>query len=260
MTRQPKKSRRLLHRLLAFERTDQTVQVEEMAISCPRLPVGFAGARIAVVADVHFPDALLSVPALVALVADTHPDAIFLCGDLTNSYTFFDETRLSSLARGLAQIAPCFAIAGNHEHRLDRENDYAAILKRHGIRFLCDDAAAWTHNGDTMQVYGMGHRRPQPLPYKQQPAIVLAHKPDYWPYYCRARWDLVVCGHAHGGQVRLGRHALYAPGQGFFPRFIGGLYTAGDTVMAVSRGLGNSSIPWRMNNRPHLPVLILEPK
>ena len=90
-----------------------------------------------------------------------------------------------------------------------------------------------------------------------QPAIALAHKPEHLPYYRRARWDIVVCGHAHGGQVRMGQRALYAPGQGFLPRFTGGVYTSGDTRMAVSRGLGNSSLPWRMGNHPHLPILLV---
>ncbi len=260
MDYQPKKSRQLLHHLLAFERTDQLVEIDEIAVTCPRLPAAFHGARIAVVADVHFPDALLSVPMLVKLVADCRPDAIFLCGDLTNSYAAFDERRLSYLAQALVAIAPCYAVAGNHEHRLGREAQYAAILRQHGVHYLCDSAAVWQRNGACIKLYGMGHHRPKSLPFQSQPSIVLAHKPNYFPYYRQARWNLVVCGHAHGGQIRLGRHALFAPDQGFLPRYTGGLYAAGDTVMAVSRGLGNSSIPWRIHNRPHLPVLILEPK
>ncbi len=239
---------------MAFERIDQTVQVEEIPIPCPSLPAAFHGARVAVVADVHFPDALLSIPALVRLVADARPDAIFLPGDLTNSYTFFDGERLYSLARALSRIAPCFAVAGNHEQRLGREPRYAAILTKAGVHYLDDTAAEWKRGGDMLTVFGMGHRRPQPIAHK--PVIVLAHKPDFFPYYCRARWNVVVCGHAHGGQVRLGGRALYAPGQGLFPAYTGGLYIADGTTMAVSRGLGNSSVPWRGKTRPHLPILL----
>ncbi len=260
MTQKPKKSRQLLHHLLTFDRTDQAVQVERFSISLSNLPAAFDGACIAVVADTHFPDALLSIPSLARQIAALQPDAIFLCGDLTNSYTFFDETRLTQLAKALVPIAPCFAVAGNHEHRLNRETPYADILTRHGVHYLCDSAAVWKKDGAALTVYGMGHRQPKPLPYKHQPSIVLAHKPNYFPYYQHARWNLVVCGHAHGGQMRVGKHALYAPGQGFFPRYIGGLYTAGDTVMAVSRGLGNSSIPWRIHNQPHLLLLTLQAK
>ena len=260
MIRQPKPAKRLLHHLMALDRTDQDVQIEEITIPCPRLPAAFHGARVAVVADVHFPDALLSIPALVDRVSAQQPNAIFLPGDLTNSYTFFDEVRLAKLAKALSAVAPCYAVAGNHEMRLGRESRYGAILARNGVHYLCDSYADWTLNGDTIRLFGATHKCPAPLDVRAQPAIVLAHKPDRFPYYCRARWDLVVCGHAHGGQMRLGEHSLYAPGQGFFPTYTDGVYTADDTVMVVSRGLGNSSIPWRVSTRPHLPVLILQPK
>lgn len=260
MSRQPKSSKRLLHHLMALDRTDQTVQIEKIPIACPRLASAFHGARIAVVSDVHFPDALLSIPDLVNCVTAQKPDAIFLTGDLTNSYTYFDEARLAKLAKVLAAAAPCFAIPGNHELRLDREKMYGAILTENGVQYMCDSYADWEKNGVTMRLFGMGYRRPAPLSVQGQPAIVLAHKPDRLPYYQRARWDVVVCGHAHGGQMRLGGRSLYAPGQGFFPTYTGGVYTAGDTTMVVSRGLGNSSIPWRIKNAPHLPVIILQPK
>lgn len=68
----------------------------------------------------------------------------------------------------------------------------------------------------------------------------------------------MLSGHAHGGQVRLPLiGALYAPGQGFFPDYTAGLYEVGDTQMIVSRGLGNSLIPLRFNNRPELVLAVL---
>jgi predicted MPP superfamily phosphohydrolase len=197
---------------------------------------------------------------LVTCVKELQPDAIFLPGDLTNSYTYFDEVRLAKLAKALSAVAPCYAVAGNHELRLGREPRYGAILARNGVHYLCDSYADWTRGGDTIRLFGAAYKRPAPLEINAQPAIVLAHKPDRFHYYCNARWNLVVCGHAHGGQVRLGKRSLYAPGQGFLPTYTDGIYNAQDTVMVVSRGLGNSSIPWRVSNRPHLPLLILQPK
>ncbi len=260
MMRKPKPAKRLLHHLMVLDRTDQTVQIEEIPIACPRLPAAFHGARVAIVADVHFPDALLSISELVDLVAQQKPNAIFLPGDLTNSYTYFDETRLAKLANALSKIAPCFAVSGNHEQRLGREQRYAEILTRNGVCYLHDSFADWTVGGQTIRLFGMGHKRPKPLNAQHQPTIVIAHKPDYFDYYRCARWNLVICGHAHGGQIRVGSRALYAPGQGFFPTYTGGVYRADNTTMVVSRGLGNSSIPWRVSNRPHMPVLILQPK
>lgn len=260
MNQRPMRSKRLLHRLMALDRIDQTVEIEEIMVTCAHLSAAFYGARVAVVADVHFPDALLSISTLAGCVAEQKPDAIFLPGDLTNSYTFFDEVRLAKLAKALSTIAPCYAVAGNHEMRLDREQRYGKILERNGVHYLCDSYADWSMNGETIRLFGSTHKRPIPLAIDGQPSIVITHKPDRFPYYCNARWNLVVCGHAHGGQVRFGKYSLYAPGQGFFPTYSSGIYTANSTTMVVSRGLGNSSIPWRVSNRPHLPVLVFQPK
>lgn len=257
MATKPSQKKLLLHRLMALDRQNHHLQVQRLTLACPGLPAAFHGARVALVSDLHLPDMLLPPAALLRLLTRLKPDAIFLTGDLTNSYTHFDEEGLYRLAKAMTAIAPCYAIPGNHEWRLEREPLYRAVLTRAGVHYLCDSYADWHRGGHTLRLYGMGRRCPAPLAVKGQPAIVLAHKPNHLPYFRKARWNLVFCGHAHGGQVRLGSRALYAPGQGFLPRYTGGVYTAGDTTMVVSRGLGNSSIPWRLGNDPHLPLITL---
>lgn len=254
---QPSAAKRILHRLMALDLSSDSVEVEPIDVVCPRLPHAFDGARVAVVSDVHMPDAMLSPKQLSAVVAAQRPDAIFLTGDLTNSYTSFDERGLRVLIRRLTAIAPCYAIPGNHELRLDREARYRDILTQNGVHYMSDSYADWTRQGHTIRLYGMASRRPAPLAVTGQPAIALAHKPNYLPYYRRARWDLVISGHAHGGQMRIAGRTVYAPGQGLFPTYTGGVYRDGGTVMVVSRGLGNSSIPWRVGNRAHLPIVRL---
>ncbi|MBQ8684513.1 MAG: metallophosphoesterase family protein [Clostridia bacterium] len=257
MAQMPSRTKRLIHSLMAFDRPYSTLQTEPVVIPCAGLPDAFHLARIAVVADLHLPDALLSLPRLLRCVAMQKPDAIFLPGDLTNSYAAFDEAGLRRLAKGLAAIAPCFAIPGNHELRLDREPLYREILTACGVHYMSDSYADWHKDGATLRLYGMARHRPAPLAVSGQPAIALAHKPEHFPYYRHARWNVVVCGHAHGGQVRMAGRSLYAPGQGFLPKYTAGIYTEGTTTMIVSRGLGNSSLPWRMGNQPHLPVIVL---
>lgn len=254
---QPSAAKRILHRLMALDLSSDRVDVEHLDVVCAHLPPAFDGARIAVVSDVHLPDAMLSPKQLASVVAAQQPDVIFLVGDLTNSYTYFDERGLRVLIRRLTAIAPCYAIPGNHELRLGRETLYRDILTQNGVHYMRDSYADWTRRGHTLRVYGMATRRPAPLAVRGQPAIVLAHKPNYLPYYRRARWDLVISGHAHGGQMCVAGRTVYAPGQGLFPTYTGGVYRDGNTVMVVSRGLGNSSIPWRLGNHAHLPIVRL---
>lgn len=256
---QPKRSKKLLHTAMAVQIPWGAPQVEPIPVFLPRLPAAFCSARVAVVADVHLPDNAVRLTRLVNCVALQRPDAIFLPGDLTNSYTNFDASGLRRLAKALTAIAPCFAIPGNHELRLGREPLYGQILAECGMHYLCDSYAEWEKDGAALRLFGMGHRCPRPLAVSGQPAIALAHKPDYFSYYQKARWNLVVCGHAHGGQIRVRGRGLYAPGQGALPTYTDGVYREGGTTMVVSRGLGDSSIPLRIANPPHMPLLLLMP-
>ena len=260
MSIRPSRFKRMLHGLLALDGKGHSIQVEPVPLTCAGLPAAFHLARIAVVADLHLPDGLMSIERLARCIALQKPDAIFMAGDMTNSYADFDAEGLRELAAALTAIAPCFAVPGNHEWRLEREPLYRRILTENGVQYLCDSYADWHKDGGTLRLYGVGRKLPTPLSVSGQPSIVLSHQPEYMPDYVRAGWDLVICGHAHGGHARLGRTALYAPDQGFFPKYTHGVYTEGNTRMVVSRGLGNSSLPWRVNNPPHLPLLVLSAK
>lgn len=97
------------------------------------------------------------------------------------------------------------------------------------------------------------------------PKILLAHRPEGFSTYSSDSFsikpDLVFSGHAHGGQFRIpiSNKGIVAPNQGFFPKYTSGLYASNNGVqMIVSRGLGNSIIPIRINNRPHLPIIELK--
>ena len=88
--------------------------------------------------------------------------------------------------------------------------------------------------------------------------VLLAHRPHLFASYVGADVDLVLSGHAHGGQFRLPfLGGVYVPSQGFFPEYDAGLYTDGRTQMIVNRGIGNSAFPFRINNRPELLLIEL---
>lgn len=88
--------------------------------------------------------------------------------------------------------------------------------------------------------------------------ILLSHRPELFDAYVSSGIDLIFSGHAHGGQFRLPLiGGLIAPNQGFFPKYDAGLYSEGKTNMVVSRGIGNSIIPLRFNNRPEVVLVEL---
>lgn len=89
-------------------------------------------------------------------------------------------------------------------------------------------------------------------------SLVLSHRPELLPAYAEAGADLVLSGHAHGGQVRLpGIGGLFAPGQGILPRLTSGVHARGETRLVVSRGLGNSAFPLRVFNPPEIVTVTL---
>ena len=89
--------------------------------------------------------------------------------------------------------------------------------------------------------------------------ILLSHRPELFSVYAEQEMNLVLSGHAHGGQFRLPLvGGLVAPNQGFFPEYDSGVYTEHGTSMVVSRGIGNSLFPFRFNNRPE--VILIELK
>ncbi len=89
--------------------------------------------------------------------------------------------------------------------------------------------------------------------------ILLSHKPNYFKEYSVAGIDLVLSGHAHGGQIRLPFiGGIVGPDQGLFPKYTNGLYTKNQTSMVVSRGLGNSLFPLRLFNKPEIVSITLE--
>ena len=91
--------------------------------------------------------------------------------------------------------------------------------------------------------------------------MLLCHRPEYTADFRRSGYDLVVSGHAHGGQWRLPGviNGLYAPGQGLLPKYAGGLYDLGKTKLVVSRGLRQDYLP-RVFNPPEVVLVRLLPK
>ena len=203
---------------------------------------------------------------LLDMVRAQSPDAIVITGDLIDDTKGGHEPALE-LARGCAAIAPTYFVTGNHEKLSRSYEAFLLEMEKTGVINLSGRTVT-LENGVTLtgaQDAGFIGREnyagyiaslaPQTDGYH----ILIAHRPEFIAAYAAAGFDLAICGHAHGGQIRLPFiGGLYAPGQGKLPRYTAGLYDEGDITMLVSRGLGNSVFPFRVNNRPEVAALTIE--
>lgn len=244
------------------------LQIESLWVTVPDLPPALEGLRIVQVSDLHLPRQGLAIPALLTAVRSARPDLIAITGDLVDKRSELDRPALREVCEGLAQIAPCYAVTGNHEWEGHWVEAVRAAYTASNICFLDGQRVTFEKEGAALQLLGLANAaryrsRDFPGLRADAPRVLLAHHPERIDDYAAPahvlRPHLVLCGHAHGGQVCIPftRQGLYAPHQGFFPRYTSGLYQKRDVVLAVSRGLGNSLCPIRMFDRFHLPVLHL---
>ena len=232
----------------------------------PKVQGALEGFRITQVSDLHNKEFGKENCRLLALAEAQLPDLLVITGDLTDSYHPNLEKALDAAER-LANLAPCYYVTGNHEQRmsLERQEKFYRALEQRGVLLLRNEAVT-LGLGAGFRLVGIDCslaktdmlRELMAGRPKEELNILLSHKPHYAKYYQQAGVDLVLTGHAHGGQWRLpGIGGLYAPGQGILPKYTAGMYRLGGTVMCVSRGLGNSSFPLRIENKPELVTVTL---
>lgn len=242
-----------------FVRENLGVEIQEIPVLVPRLPKGMEGLRIVHLSDLHLPRCARSVPELAGMVRRLRPGMIVLTGDLVDRADNFRPAELADAGRRLAAIAPCYAVAGNHEFRTGLFREWADILGRAGVQVLDGRWVRFSRRGDSLWLGGLTRGEPAASP-KGRCRLALSHYPENFPAYAQQGYDLVLCGHAHGGQFRLGSQGLFSPGEGLFPRYTSGLYSLGKTRMVVSRGLRSGWMPPRLGNPPHIPLVILQGK
>ena len=240
------------------------LEVNTFVIESEKLPASFDGFRIAQISDLHNADFWEEV---VAALAESEPDIIVLTGDLIDSGKTDVDAALS-FAQQAAAIAPCYAVSGNHEAWSGDAWDVLRTgLLRAGVVMLENEKVFLTREGETLALMGLSDPAfgadqaaiLRELTAGEEYTILLSHRPERMTLYAEAGMDLVFSGHAHGGQFRFPFvGGLVAPDQGLFPEYDAGRFQRGDTLMLVSRGIGNSIIPLRINNRPELIVAELK--
>lgn len=244
----------------------------QVTVASGALPGAFEGFKIAHVSDLHNAVFGRKNERLLSLIRAAEPDIIAITGDLIDSrHTDIDSAM--AFVEAAAEIAPVYYVTGNHESRLDFDAIEPRLIAA-GARVLRNEAEYIEHGGERIRLAGIddpsfirtgGTAEERAAAELEQLGdgggtftVLLAHRPELVEVYAEYGAGLVLSGHAHGGQVRLPLlGGLYAPGQGLLPEYDSGLFSLGETQMVVSRGLGNSVAPLRVNNRPELVIVTL---
>lgn len=251
------------------------LEVTEYKIKSDKLPDAFSGFRIVQVSDLHNTEFGENNSELLKILREADPDILVLTGDMIDS-SRTDVDVVVRFAKEAVKIAPTYFVSGNHEAGVPNEyHILAEQLIEAGVKLLQNNSIALERNGETITIVGIddpsffGMEEEQTLPVVAEALtnltgedrfeVVLAHRPQYFDVYAESDADLVLSGHAHGGQFRLPFvGGVYVPSQGLFPKYDEGVFSENGTTMVISRGLGNSRFPIRFNNRPEIVVIELE--
>lgn len=223
----------------------------------------------------------ISSPVKIAFISDVHnslfgkgqseltgeidrfgADMVLFGGDLFDEYN--REENSWTLVKALVEKYPCFYAVGNHEFKTGKALEYKEKMAELGVRVLEDETEIVEFNGQKIRVCGTENVWDENAVSQLDGtySVLLHHYPDDFPELSVKGYDLILAGHAHGGQWRIPGilNGVFAPDQGLFPEYAGGYYKENGTEMLVSRGLwkhfGIMYIP-RVFNRPELLLITI---
>ncbi len=225
-----------------------------ISVVLPSKDGAIATVRVAQISDLHRAMFGENNRQLVELIESKQPDVIFATGDMVDARAGSIEPALDLFAQ-LVKIAPVVYSLGNHEVSRSDMEELWERAKALGVHCVNNDAVELTLNGVTLNIGGLYHaERLRQLDDDGQIDLLLCHFPEKIGVYAKYGVPLTFSGHTHGGQFRIPFFdiAIYAPGQGFFPQYTTGLYEENGSYMIVSRGLGNSTFPFRIHNPPEV--------
>lgn len=250
------------------------LELNTYTVSSDALSDAFNGYRIAHVSDLHNAELGDGNEKLLAMLRAAEPDMIAITGDMIDSRNTDVEVALNFAEKAM-QIAPCYYVTGNHEARVSEYDELKAGLEACGVIVLENEREQIEMSGEFITILGVddpsfntdylfgdsasvvSSTLAEISTEDDVFTVLLSHRPELFDTYVACGMDLTLSGHAHGGQFRLPFvGGLVAPNQGFFPKYDSGIYTENGTNMIVSRGIGNSLLPFRFNNRPE--VILIE--
>jgi len=256
---------------------NNSIQITNIEVREKALPQAFNGFKIVQVSDLHNAEFGENQSRLLKKIKKMSPDIIAVTGDLIDS-NHTDIDKAMEFIKGAADIAPIYYVTGNHEAALKNYAEIEKMLRQEKVIILNDKTVRLEKNEEKIYILGLTdynfyirgefkETRNYIIKQKLEELfleadgykILLSHRPELFKLYCEEEMNLVLSGHAHGGQIYapvLG--GLIAPNQGILPKYTQGVYKNKDTKMVVSRGMGNSIIPLRVNNRPELVLITLK--
>ena len=250
--------------------TSLTVQIYTVESGKVEAPV-----RLALLTDLHSCDYGEGQRELLDAVEEQDPDLVLLGGDIVDDGPEMPEERALATVEALAERWPTYYVTGNHEYRTGRAEEIKELLAGRGAVVLEGTCALVTVGEQTLQICGVDDPAVGAAVWQSQLedvtaalegdvcSILISHRPERVADYTGRGFDLVLSGHAHGGQWRIPLLGvgLIAPNQGLFPRYAGGTYDLEGTTLVVSRGLAREStrIP-RLYNPPEVVVVDLVPE
>ena len=235
--------------------------------------------RIALITDLHSCKYGEGQQELIDAIDAQNPDLVAFAGDIFDDD--IPDNNAEYLLQNVTQKYPCYYVTGNHEFwsGADAFAVKMSILKRYNVTVLSGESRVITANGGYINLCGVDDparsendsKNMEPFTAQLKSAeestrgeyytVLLSHRPELLELYAEYDFDLVLCGHAHGGQWRIPGvlNGLLAPNQGLFPKYAGGEYQSGDTTMIVSRGLARETtfVP-RLFNPPELVIVDLQ--
>ncbi len=226
--------------------------------------------KFAVITDLHSTEYGSNMEELIGAVSSENPDVVLMVGDIFDHH--YNNEPSWVLTKALADKYPCYYVTGNHEMVHPQLEDIITQLQELNVHVLQASSDTITHEGKAIRICGVDDNLARD--YETQLShvsteiadadyhILLSHRPNIIELYDNSGADLVISGHAHGGQWSIPGilpNGLYAPNQGLFPKYTNGLYKFEDWNVLVSRGLDKQSVPYpRIFNRPELVILTLQ--
>lgn len=238
--------------------------ISRYEVKSQKLPESFDGFKIVQLSDLHGAEFGEDGMELVEKVKELEPDMIALTGDFVTDEG--DLAAVEKLAARLTELCPVYFISGNHEFGSGLAVKVRNILERAGVKYLSNEYLTISRGEDGILLGGVEDPlayadmlSPDELAQKMNDAapdafkILLGHR-NYWmTEYPELPVDLIFCGHAHGGLIRIpGVGGLIGTDRRLFPDFDAGEYNNGRYTLIVSRGLGNSVPIPRVFNRPEI--------